>query len=251
MIALRWPGWLLALLALITAPASAEDAGCSTATEVLSWTSQVIADIALADGPATEMHARLLLEATNRADEAAAAAGWPEDYNGVLAELGYLAATIADNGGKTATAEARAISDYGGSLAGNATIRCGIDVVPAMPATPPGDISACPRVIAGLTRLKEVLPAIHRGGGGFSGALILAAAVTLQDALEEATAAAWQPETLQLLTVIANDMQAVSDGKRKADPALAANFIGLATGVELDARAICLGQDVPKMAAAN
>jgi hypothetical protein len=239
----------LAAVLLLAVPALAQDAGCAPASEVLGWTSQVVADIALSDGPATQMHAKLLLEATNRADEAAA--GWPESYHAVLAELGYLAATVADNGGKADSAEAGAISDYGASLAGTATIRCGIDVVPATPVRPVGDAAACPRVIDALTRLKEVLPAISRGGGGMSGAPILAASVTLKGAVADATAAGWAPDTLKLLATISDDVAAISGGKAQGTPAVAAALVGIGVGVELDARAICLGQDVPRLAAAS
>ena len=228
------------------APAfAADNSACDAVEETLDWTGDLL--LAVRDGD-SDSYANLsgyVADAAEYAIDRMRSASWSETSMVAASRL-FLDAEAMRAGDRVVDADTAAdLLANADVIAPEAAAICGGETAAPFVRAGSGDQRACDKVIEALDIIQQALPTVQGESSAPQPTILLVVATKTSEAAGHATAAQWSAASIAALNALSDEARALqSDGSRYSDDTSIA-FAELAAPVIDEARAICVGAEVP------
>lgn len=228
------------------APAfAADDSACDAVGETFEWTAELLLAVRDGDSNSYENLSGYVADAAEYAIDRMRSASWSETSLVAASRL-FVNAEAMRAGDRIVDADTAAdLLANVDIIAPEADAICGAGTAPPFVRAGSGDPRACDKVIEALEIIQQALPTVQGESSAPQPMILMVVATKTREAAGHATAAEWSAESVAALGALSEEARALqADGTRYSDDTSIA-FAELAAPVIDEARAICVGAEVP------
>lgn len=224
---------------------AADDSACDAVEETFEWTGDLLLAVRDGENASYANLSNYVADAAEYAVDRMQSASWTQQSLDAASRMFVAADAMRASDLAVDAGTAAALLASADIIAPEAAEVCGAEIVPTFVRPGIGDQRACEKVIEALDIIQQALPTVQGESSAPQPTILLVVATNAREAAGRASAAQWSAASVAALNALSDEARALqSDGSRYSDDT-SMEFAKLAAPVIDEARAVCIGAEVP------